>query len=63
MLKPAKLGGFMLQEEDLLRVWPEATQTDLDKVAEVFTDLLMDHWLSDLIEAVIITKRENGGEI
>lgn len=52
MMKPSNLEGFVLQEEDIKELWPEASQEDLDEVADVLTDYLMDQWYDCLVEAV-----------
>lgn len=51
-MKPSNLEGFVLQEEDIKELWADATQEDLEAVAEVLTDYLMDQWYDCLVEAV-----------
>lgn len=58
MLKSAKLEGFVLQHNDLEEVWRGATQEDLNEVAVLMTDLLMEHWGEALSEAAHIIKSE-----
>lgn len=58
MLKSAKLEGFVLQHDDLEEVWRGATQEDLNEVAVLMTDLLMEHWGETLSEAAHIIKSE-----
>lgn len=58
MLKPVDLEGFVLQEEDLRDFFPDATQEEMDSVAEVLTDGLMEEWAGCLEYAVQVIKNE-----
>ncbi len=58
MLKAVDLEGFVLQEEDLKEYLPDATQHEMEGVAAVLTDALMEQWASCLEYAVTVIEND-----
>lgn len=63
MLKSVDLEGFVLQQGDLDDFMPDATQEELESVANVLTDCLMEHWSGCLEEAVTIIKNDRSKDV
>ncbi len=55
-LKTVELEGFELQQGDLDDLLPDATQEEMESIAYILTDYLMEEWHSCLTEAVRIVK-------
>ncbi len=63
MLKPVIMDDFVLQEEDLADLLPDVTQSELESIAQLLTDYLMEDWwrcLNDAVAVIQGDRRTNG---
>lgn len=55
-LTPVEMTGFTLSPDDVLELMPDITQDEMEAVAELVTDYLMEEWANCLSYAIDMVK-------